>query len=76
MSTECEMFILQVPVASIEAPLATLGVTRPRRRSRPSVSPERGVTAAGSPSHARRLPRIRRQSTTLDEGMITDKFLF
>ena len=56
---------------AVELPLATLGVTRPRRRSRPSASPERGPPG-GSPSHSRRrLPRLRRQSTTLDEGIHT-----
>ena len=46
-----------------------LAVTRHRRRSRPSVSPERGSGGSGSGSgSSARLPRLRRQSTTLDEG--------
>lgn len=51
---------------------ATLGVSRHRRRSRPSVSPERPLNS-GSPSGggSGRLPRLRRQSTTLDEGLLS-----
>lgn len=76
-----------VPSAPIVLEQATLGVTRPRRRSRPSVSPERGGSSSdgrpnngggaggsggpgGSPSGgSSRMPRLRRQSTTLDEGI-------
>jgi hypothetical protein len=45
-----------------------LGVSRHRRRSRPSSSPERPCSS--SPSTSGRLPRLRRQSTTLDEGKL------
>lgn len=62
------------PVVAAAAPsvpvpeLATLGVNRHRRRSRPSVSPER-PGAINSPTS--RHNRLRRQSTTLDEGIPT-----
>lgn len=60
---------INAPIVSapVVVELATLGVSRHRRRSRPSVSPERPCSS--SPSASGRLPRLRRQSTTLDEGI-------
>lgn len=60
---------INTPVVStpVVVELATLGVNRHRRRSRPSNSPER--PCSNSPSASGRLPRLRRQSTTLDEGI-------
>ena len=57
-----------LPAVTVVPELATLGVGRHRRRSRPSVSPERVVIGSGSPSTSSRHTRLRRQSTTLDEG--------
>ena len=59
---------INAPIVStpVVVELATLGVSRHRRRSRPSSSPERPCSS--SPSASGRLPRLRRQSTTLDEG--------
>ena len=68
------IILLQVSTGTAVTPLETLGVKQRRRCSRPSISPERaGVTpGVGSPSRARRQPRLRRQSTTLDEGNSPD----
>ena len=57
-------------VVTVVPELATLGVSRHRRRSRPSVSPERVVIGSASPSTSSRHTRLRRQSTTLDEGWL------
>lgn len=74
---------MSVSVGPAVVEQATLGVTRHRRRSRPSASPERpgagggggggsgSGSAGGSPSGSGRLPRLRRQSTTLDEGTLS-----
>ena len=64
---------INAPIVStpVVVELATLGVGRHRRRSRPSSSPERPCSS--SPSASGRLPRLRRQSTTLDEGKYSDR---
>lgn len=68
--------VLSVATTSATEVAVALGVTRHRRKSRPSVSPERtDITAPTIANISHRLPRLRRQSTTLDDGSLASIFV-